>query len=232
MGTTPILSKEFAIIYGGEVIAYATDFSLERNKEIIEILRLGSNWKEKLADLKDWKVSFNALVTRTDNVIPHIWKPLTAYVNGNSVIIGGNAYTANGNTTGENPLTNGGVRWVESIEYASGTTYPLGRLVYRTTAANEKRIYKSLQASNTNHEPTTSPTWWERIETGYEALLTEIRENEIPVKVTIKPNVAGTTYYYGEGILTALSASISVGDKTTFSGTFEGTGILTQGLTT
>lgn len=39
----------------------------------------------------------------------------------------------------------------------SGTTYALGDFVILTST---HKIYKSLQASNTNHDPTTSPTWW------------------------------------------------------------------------
>jgi hypothetical protein len=39
--------------------------------------------------------------------------------------------------------------------YSSGTTYTLGAIV----SYNAKR-YESLQASNTNHQPDISPTWW------------------------------------------------------------------------
>lgn len=54
-----------SITWGGKVIARTTDFSIEINKEIVDITTLQSaGWKEKLADLKDWKISFNALVTR------------------------------------------------------------------------------------------------------------------------------------------------------------------------
>jgi hypothetical protein len=38
----------------------------------------------------------------------------------------------------------------------SATTYNLGDL----TVASDGETYKSLQAANTNHTPTTSPTWW------------------------------------------------------------------------
>ena len=65
MATIPVLSKSMSITWGGKVIARTTDFSLEINKEVVEITTLQSEgWKEKLVDLKDWKVSFNALVTR------------------------------------------------------------------------------------------------------------------------------------------------------------------------
>lgn len=231
MGTTPILSKEFAIIYGGEVIAYATDFTLERNKEIIEILRLGDDWKHKLVDLKDFKVSFNGLVTRGENINPYLWNPTTNYSAGDFVIIAGNAYEAQSSTQGHNPTTDGGVRWIQVAEWNAGTTYPAGELVYRTTVANEKRIYKSLVGSNIGNDPISSPTQWERIETGFDSLLTELEYNDTPVKVTLKPNQAGTTYYFGEGILASLSMGVTVGDKVTFSGTLEGTSQLTRAIT-
>ncbi len=40
MATDVKLSSEFTIIYGGEVIAYATDFTLERAKEVVDITKL------------------------------------------------------------------------------------------------------------------------------------------------------------------------------------------------
>lgn len=43
--------------------------------------------------------------------------------------------------------------------WSSATTYTAGALV-----TYNKRTYESLQASNTNHDPASSPTWW--IDTG------------------------------------------------------------------
>lgn len=42
--------------------------------------------------------------------------------------------------------------------WASGTTYASGVQVIRLEG-----LYQSLQASNTNHPPETSPTWWTRL---------------------------------------------------------------------
>lgn len=65
MATVPELSKSFTLSYASKVIAKCTDFSLEINKEVIDITSLSSGaWKEKLVDLKEWKISFNGLVTR------------------------------------------------------------------------------------------------------------------------------------------------------------------------
>lgn len=231
MAIVPILSKEFTIIYGGEVIAYATDFSLEINKEIIDITKLGDSWKNKLVDTKEFKVSFNNMVTRGENIIALLWNPATSYVTGDFAIIAGNAYEAQQNNSNVNPTTDSGTNWIEVGSWSSGTTYPSGELVYVTSVANEKRIYKSLQAGNLNHEPTASPTWWERIETGYSGLLNELFHNDTPVKVTLKPSGSATTYFYGSGFIVSLSAGITAGDKVTFSGSFESDGSLATGTT-
>lgn len=41
--------------------------------------------------------------------------------------------------------------------WASGTTYALAARVILTST---HKVYESLQAGNTNHDPVTSPTWW------------------------------------------------------------------------
>lgn len=65
MAIIPILGKSMTLSYNAKVIARCTDFSLEINKEAVDITTLMSaGWKEKLVDLKEWSISFNALVTR------------------------------------------------------------------------------------------------------------------------------------------------------------------------
>jgi hypothetical protein len=50
---------------------------------------------------------------------------------------------------------------VETVAaWNSGTTYALGDTARLDST---KRIYRSLQAGNTNQDPTTEPTWWEDI---------------------------------------------------------------------
>lgn len=46
------------------------------------------------------------------------------------------------------------------LAYAAGTAYPLGG---RVIVLSNHSIYESLQASNTGHDPLTSPTWWIRV---------------------------------------------------------------------
>lgn len=63
-----ILGSEMTLVYDGSVIAYATDFDMEINKETIDVTSLASNgWKEYKTDMKEWSLSFNGLVTRTDS---------------------------------------------------------------------------------------------------------------------------------------------------------------------
>jgi hypothetical protein len=229
MGTDVKLSGEFTIIYGGEVIAYCTDFTLEKNKEIIDITKLGDTWKNKKVDTKDFSVSFNGMITRGDTVTASLWDPATAYSAGNYVVLAGKAWEAQGSTTGDNPTTDDGTNWLETSEWLVGTTYAAGDLVYITSVVAEDRIYKSLQGSNIGNSPLTETAYWERLETNYESLLKELANNDTVVECTIKPSDTTETYYFGDGVLTSLSASISQGDKATFSGSFEGSGQL-QGI--
>ena len=65
MALSAVLTKEMTILQGTNVIAFCTDFSLEINKEPVDITNLSlSGWKQYLVDLKEWKVSFSGLVTR------------------------------------------------------------------------------------------------------------------------------------------------------------------------
>lgn len=54
-------------------------------------------------------------------------------------------------------LTSTNVAETDYSAWASGTTYALEARVILTST---HKVYESLQASNTNHDPTTSPLWW------------------------------------------------------------------------
>ena len=62
-----LLSKTMSITYGGVAVARLTGWSLEVNKETVDITNFDSAgaWREFLVDLKDWSVSFDGIVTRT-----------------------------------------------------------------------------------------------------------------------------------------------------------------------
>lgn len=56
-------------------------------------------------------------------------------------------------------LTSSNVAEADYTAYVAGTTYAIGNRVIITTP-NVHKIYESLQAGNTGHDPSTSPTWW------------------------------------------------------------------------
>ena len=62
-----LLSKTMSITNEGVAIARLTGWSLEVNKETVDITNFdsASAWREFLVDLKDWSVSFDGIVTRT-----------------------------------------------------------------------------------------------------------------------------------------------------------------------
>lgn len=226
-----LLSKNFSVIIGGEVVAFATDFSLEINKETIDVTVLRDDgWKQFLVDLKDWSVSFSGLITRGDEINSNLWNNATAYIAGNFVVLGGKAYEAQGATTGDNPSTDDGSNWLEILEWSSISTYAAGDLVYKTVV-NELRVYKSLVGSNLNNDPVSSPTQWERLEVGYEALVNYIIHNDLPIKVMFLPETGGTTYFYGDAHLTNVSGSGATGDKAPFAAKAMGTELIDTTLT-
>lgn len=52
--------------------------------------------------------------------------------------------------------------------YNSGTTYALNARASVAGSAGLISVYQSLQASNTNHTPASSPTWWQLVGTTYQ----------------------------------------------------------------
>jgi predicted secreted protein len=60
----------------------------------------------------------------------------------------------------------------------------------------------------------------------YDTLLDEILDSDDAVEVAVK-GTTGDSYEKGNGFITSLKMSGSVGDKVTYSGTLEGTGELT-----
>lgn len=62
-------------------------------------------------------------------------------------------------TVNDAALTASNVSATTAAAWSSGTTYALGDRV-QVDATDSHLIYESLQGSNTNHSPATSPTWW------------------------------------------------------------------------
>lgn len=177
MATSVKLSKEFLIYYNGQAIARATDFDFEVNKQTVDITTLDSDgWRELMVDTKEWRVNFNALITRN------------------------------------NPA---------ATVYAAGTTYDTGDLV---TIANDSYVYISQADSNTGNNPYTDDgTYWKKYLRDYDGLIQELKENNSSVEIIVRSNTTDDKFEAGNGFITSLRMSGSVGDKATFSGTVEGT---------
>ena len=61
-----LLSKTVTVTYDGVTAVNVTGFSLEVNKETVDITSFSSaGWKAFLVDLKDWSISYDAIVART-----------------------------------------------------------------------------------------------------------------------------------------------------------------------
>ena len=60
------MSKEFVILYAGEVIARCMDFTFRVGAREIPLTTLDSaDWAEIMKDEKEWEINFNALIART-----------------------------------------------------------------------------------------------------------------------------------------------------------------------
>jgi hypothetical protein len=135
---TPILGKEFVIVYDGSAIGLATDFTLSVDKKTVDVTTLASaGWTDYMAMDKNWTVDFNGLVSRTSGDVSR----------------------------------------------------------------------------------------------GYGYLMNSMLTVDTSVVGYVKPNFVGNDYWYGNGFLTSLKLTGGVGNKVTFSGSFQGTGSLTKGTT-
>lgn len=64
-------------------------------------------------------------------------------------------------------LTSSSVPETTVTVWNSGATYALGDQRGVAGANNSQDVYESLQNSNTNHTPSSSPTWWKKLGTVY-----------------------------------------------------------------
>lgn len=175
------LSKEFVIIYDNQTICRATDFDFEVNNQTIDITTLCSQgWKDLMVDGKEWRISFNGLVTR---------------------------------------------QTIPATEYSNVVEYSEGDLVYIEDLVNgDGYTYQSVIDENEDNNPLTDDgTNWIKVRNDYDGLLQDLKQSNAPIEIAIKSNVVGDKFEVGEGYITSLKVSGSVGDKTVFSGTVEGT---------
>lgn len=98
--------------------------------------------------------------------------------------------------------------------------------VVHTTAnqTGNNFIYISQQAANTGHNPSTDDgTWWKKYFIGFAQLLTQLVDSDETIAFALSTLLVDDVYQYGDGYITSLEPSGSVGDKVTYSGTIEGT---------
>lgn len=55
------------VMIGGAIIAYISNWSVEDTTDIIEVTKLGSNFKEKIPGLQSWSASADGAVEFTDD---------------------------------------------------------------------------------------------------------------------------------------------------------------------
>jgi len=110
------------------------------------------------------------------------------------------------------------------------TTYDENDIV---TDPSDNFIYISQAGSNTGNDPSEDDgTWWKKYLIDFIQLLEEMKENDEALSFALNSSESGDTYQYGDGYLTALDLSGSVGDKVTYSGSIEGTAALSTGTVT
>lgn len=93
-------------------------------------------------------------------------------------------------TITESVLTSSNVAENDYGVWSSGTTYALGDRVIMTTGVH--KIFESLKGSNSNHNPTTSATWWIEVSPTnkwkmFDTSNTTKTENADSIVVTILP---------------------------------------------
>ena len=107
-------------------------------------------------------------------------------------------------------LTSTNVAETDYSAWASGTTYALAARVILTST---HKVYESLQASNTNHDPTTSPLWWVEVSptNRWKALDTSVSTQ------TAKATSITYTLTPGQAVNTIALLNISGGNSVTIS---------------
>lgn len=85
-GEKPFTGLTASIKVGAETIAYISGASLTLEKEIIEILAFGMQYKEKVPAIKDWSVSLDGTVALAKDGTQK--KLYDAFENGTGITIG------------------------------------------------------------------------------------------------------------------------------------------------
>lgn len=83
-----LLSKTALIKIGGTAVARLTGWSLEVNKEPVDITNFDSTgaWKEFLIGLKEWSISFDGIVVRNAGVSNDYEDLLTSFLGSDATV--------------------------------------------------------------------------------------------------------------------------------------------------
>lgn len=115
-------------------------------------------------------------------------------------------------------------------DWLVGTTYSADDIV---TYSGDNFIYISQLGSNIGNDPSTDDgTNWKKYLIDFSQLLEDFKESDDTIAFALTTATIGDNYQYGNGFLTSLDVSGSVGDKVTYSGTVEGTDALATGTVT
>lgn len=100
--------------------------------------------------------------------------------------------------------------------YNAGTTYAVGDTIYYV-ATNIHGVYQSLQAANTGHTPSSSPTWWQFVSNDnrwamFDNGVSTTTSNASSIDAVVKPN--GRVESVGLINVSAASARLKITDAT------------------
>lgn len=110
------------------------------------------------------------------------------------------------------------------VAWSSGTTYALDAVIY---LASTHRRYRSLQASNLNNPPATSPTWW--LDIGgtnrwamFDPYVSTPTTRSSSLSVTIAPGLCDALFLYGMiGTTATVTMTDGAGGPTVYTRTLD-----------
>lgn len=126
-------------------------------------------------------------------------------------------------------LTSSNVAETDYSVWASGTTYALAARAILTSSGTHK-IYESLQAANTNHDPLTSPLWWIEVSPtnrwcAFDTSVSTQTKQSTTINYSIAPGQAVNTVavlnILGANSLTVTMTSALAGGATVYSKTVD-----------
>ena len=125
------------------------------------------------------------------------------------------ATTGTSATRAADTVTGSGLIWTDVTDstaaYSSGTTYGLAAKVRYAS-----KLWESLQASNTNHAPDSSPTWWldlgaDNIHAAFDTTVSTVSSSTTSMTFVVKPGSINSVALIN---MQALIANVALTDPT------------------